>query len=155
MAQRKHPANKRDRRDEPFDPAALAGAAVAAAISVHLSPGPYNFVSLAIGATLLSIIFAYENGRRRTFAQSAALATVSGLVALLPVGLSIELWLGHGNLDGALNEFRNARESRVDSWMLLVAWAVITGCILVFDLLRQFSSARTDGTAPDAAGSTS
>ena len=123
------------RRDEPFDPAALAGAAVAGAIAVQINPGPYNVMSVVIGATLLTIISAYENNRRRGLRQSCALGAVAGFVALLPVGFCLEWWLGRRNLNGICKEAGGG--SRVPPCMLWAAWLIIAVSVVVVDVMAQ------------------
>jgi hypothetical protein len=123
--------NHRATERQPFDPAALAGAVVAGAIAVYMSPGPYNLMSIVIGGTLLSIIAAYEYGRRRDWPQTVALGAVVGFVGLLPVGLCLEFFLGHGSLAGDCRG--DACESRVEPWMLFVVWAILVAAVVARD----------------------
>ncbi len=125
VARRKEQGEEQKHR-EPFDPAALAGAAVAAAIAVTISPGPYDVLSVVIGATLLAIIGAYEQGRRRNLSQSAAMGTVIGLVAILPAGYLLEL---------LFPRFTSAPRSL--SWSLAGVWLVIALVVVRYDRSRQ------------------
>jgi hypothetical protein len=86
--------------DQSFDSAALAGATLAATISVLGAPGPFKYMSAVTGLTLLAIIFAYESGRRRTLLQSVAVSMTMALAALLPAATALELCYGHGSLVG-------------------------------------------------------
>src|SRR5688572_7865520 len=71
------------RNDGGIDPAALAVASLAAAVSVIAPPGPYGPASMMIGATILVVIFAYDVAPRRTLSQSIAFGGVCALMSLL------------------------------------------------------------------------
>ena len=130
-------AESNRRRDEGFDPAALAGTAVAAAIAVSINPGPYNGMSFVIGMTLLAIIFAYERGRPRNWRQNLALATVTGFVSLLLVGLFLEWWLPSSRFHEVCRQADGHGGSCVQPWMLVTAWSVISVISFVLDLYVQ------------------
>ncbi len=74
-----------------IDPAALATASLAAAISVVAPPGPYAPGSMIIGATILLFIFAYDKDPDRSRSQHLAFSAVCALITLLVLGYPLEL----------------------------------------------------------------
>jgi hypothetical protein len=74
------------RNDGGIDPAALAVASLAAAVSIIAPPGPYGPASMMIGATILVVIFAYDVAPRRTLSQSIAFGGVCALISSLALG---------------------------------------------------------------------
>jgi hypothetical protein len=61
-------------KHQTIDPAALAGAALAAAITLFVDPGPFVPLSAIIGITLLLILLSYELTRSRNFFSTVPLA---------------------------------------------------------------------------------
>ncbi len=62
-----------------IDPAALAAATLAAGLSLMLSEGPWDPWSMAIGTTLLLLLFSYDQSPVRTWWQTAAFASVAAI----------------------------------------------------------------------------
>ncbi|MDN3922484.1 hypothetical protein [Roseateles violae] len=128
----------------PYDAAALAGAALAGALAAAVNPGPYDIFSAIISVTILLVIWAYERGRNRDFAQSLALAAVVAFVSLLLLGLPLELLAGQGSLDGVCalgngNCRPNEYETAVPDWWLALTWIAVTAIVTAVDLQRQKS----------------
>jgi len=73
-----------------IDPAALAAASLAAAVSVMAPEGPYKPMGVVIGFTIAVLIFAYDIDPYRTKVQSAAFAMVVSLVLCLVYGYIAE-----------------------------------------------------------------
>lgn len=73
-----------------IDPAALAAASLAAAVSVMAPEGPYKPMGMVIGFTIAVLIFAYDIDPNRTRVQSAAFAMVVSLVLCLVYGYIAE-----------------------------------------------------------------
>lgn len=94
------PPNDRGGRDRTTDSAALAGTALAGVLAVMMEKGPYDWLNLVVGLTLLLIIFGYERDHFRTTRQSVALAAVCALCSLLIFGVLIEFYLGGCSLKG-------------------------------------------------------
>lgn len=114
------------------DPAALAAAVLAGALSVFLAPGPYGYFSLIIGFTLLALLIGYEWTKIRNVGQSIAYATVLSLCSMLVLGVLAEFYLGHGSLEGVKNA-NGAAESRVDDWTLFIIWLLGSVVALALD----------------------
>ena len=74
-----------------IDPAALAVASLAAAVSVMAPPGPYAPGSILIGATILLFIFAYDKEPDRNPFQRLAFSAVCALITILMFGYPLEL----------------------------------------------------------------
>jgi hypothetical protein len=73
-----------------IDPAALAVAALAAAVSVIAPPGPYGPACMMIGATILCVIFAYDVEPSRGRGKNLAFSAVCALISLLTLGFLLE-----------------------------------------------------------------
>lgn len=125
---------------QPVDAAALAASALAGALAVYIEPGPFDWMSLITGTTLLSVIVAFQYNKCRTVGQSWAYGTVIAFVFLLIGGFVLELLYGHGSLAGVCrlkeeckpNEF----ESRVGSFELSILWLFVA--VGVFWLDRRY-----------------
>lgn len=140
--------------DRKVDPAALAGAVLAATLAVQIEPGPYDLINFIQGATLLLLLFAYVLDGKRSVVQSAAAAAVVALVALLLAGPLWELFHGGGYFTGKPRAdcvfdpiTRKPRadcvfDTAVTDCELFVSWAGIGVLIWAGDLLYQWR--RTD-----------
>lgn len=73
-----------------IDPAALAAASLAAAVSVLAPEGPYKPLGAVIGLTIAMLIFAYDIEPVRTGWQSLAFSMVVSLVLCLVFGYVVE-----------------------------------------------------------------
>jgi hypothetical protein len=73
-----------------IDPAALAIAALAAAVSVIAPPGPYGPACMMIGITILWVIFAYDVEPHRGPGKNLAFSAVCALISLLALGFPLE-----------------------------------------------------------------
>jgi hypothetical protein len=73
-----------------IDPAALAAASLAAAVSVLASAGPYAPGSMFIGVTILSLIITYDVDPHRSAGQSFAFSAVAGMITALMLGYPLE-----------------------------------------------------------------
>jgi|SRR6185369_2230359 len=114
-------------RHQTIDPAALSGAAIAAALAVFSVPGPFTPMNFVVGVTLLEILFTYELRRYRNNWQNLAFGAVSGLCALLIVGFATEFYRGALRTDYLAELIKEPRTSRVSEWYLLIWWLVLTG----------------------------
>src|SRR5437763_68131 len=80
----------RTRKKGEIDPAALAVAALAAAVSVIAGLGAYTPRCSMIGITILFVIFGYDFEPHRAWRESLAFSAVCGLVTLLVFGYPLE-----------------------------------------------------------------
>ncbi len=80
----------RIRKKGEIDPAALAVAALAAAVSVIAGLGAYTPRCSMIGVTILFVIFGYDFEPHRAWRESLAFSAVCGLVTLLVLGYPLE-----------------------------------------------------------------
>jgi hypothetical protein len=72
------------------DPAALVGAAVAAAIAIFVEPGKYTVGTTALGLTLLLLLHVYDRENSIARPQLFAFGAVWALCMLLTLGVIIE-----------------------------------------------------------------
>lgn len=114
------------------DPAALAAAVFAAALTTLTPEGPFAVLTAIIGVTLLLIVCSYEYCRKRYFWQNVAFGAVCALVSLLLYGFIREA-LEAGNFDTTLNapvEVNPAGEkiikSRIANKEIAVVWALLS-----------------------------
>jgi hypothetical protein len=107
-----------------IDPAALAGAALAATITLFVAPGPFVPLTAIIGTTLLLILLSYELRRPRTFFQCYAFGSVCAFCGLLAVGFGIEGWRVHWSVE-EWERLMNLEESCVEFWDLTLAWVIL------------------------------
>jgi hypothetical protein len=130
-------------RQQTIDPAALAGAATAAALAVFLQAGPFYPLNGCFGISLLAILLTYELKRYRTRWQSVAFGAVCALCALLVVGFVTEYWKGGWNSNYWV-ELEKNKESLVSQWELFFWWlaltVVFTGLGVVFAISPPQSS---------------
>ena len=73
-----------------IDPAALAVASLASAISVVAQPGPYGPASTMIGVTILAVIFGYDAEPDRSWRASIGFSAACALISLLALGYPLE-----------------------------------------------------------------
>jgi hypothetical protein len=118
-------------RHQTVDPAALAGAATAAALAVFMEPGPFYPLNGIFGFSLLAILLTYELKRYRKGWQNLAFGAVCALCALLVVGLVAEFWKA-GWASEYWVELEKTKESRVHQWTLFFWWLGLT---VAFSLL--------------------
>lgn len=85
------PAKEQVERRGGIDPAALAAASLASAVSTLAQSGPYTLVTSVLGITILLLVLAYDIDPHRNWFQSVAYSCVSGLTTLLAVGYLLEL----------------------------------------------------------------
>jgi len=115
----------------PTDVAALAGGAVATAISLAASSGAYDWLSLVTSSSLLLIIFAYVWPHKRNRLQSFAAAGAIAISAIPGVGFILE----------TLFELNGRRASVGDSLVnpafLAAAWLGITSFGAWWDIRHQ------------------
>jgi hypothetical protein len=101
-----------------IDPAALAAASLASAISTIAQPGPYTLVSLMVGATILILVLAYDVEPKRSSFQSLAYSAVVSLTAVLAIGYPLELF--YSTLSG------NQSESAVPQVASFILWLIFS-----------------------------
>ncbi|MDE1546914.1 hypothetical protein PTW32_15970 [Dechloromonas agitata] len=77
-----------------IDPAALAAATLASAVSTIAQSGPYTPISSVVAISILCVILAYDVDASRTSAQSFAYSAVLALTATLGLGYPLELIFG-------------------------------------------------------------
>lgn len=82
-----------------IDPAALAAATLAGAISLMGPAGPYLPPSMVMGGTLLALLYGYDYHPDREARQSLAFSAVSGLCWMLFLGFPLEYIFSRGRLD--------------------------------------------------------
>jgi hypothetical protein len=73
-----------------IDPAALAAATLAGALSLMGPEGPYKPPSMVMGGTLLTLLYGYDFEPDRGKRQSVAFSAVSGLCWMLFLGFPLE-----------------------------------------------------------------
>ena len=122
------PSNLKKRRGG-IDPAALAAASLAAAVSVIAPPGPYGPPSFAIGATILLLITSYDIDPHRSATQSLAYAAVIGLVSMLMLGFPLECLFASPENDrfGRLfaEKAGDIGHSEVPPYVVLLGWILV------------------------------
>ena len=127
-----------------IDPAALAAASLAVAISAIAPPGPYGPGSTMIGATILFLIFAYDEDPHRSWQQSVAFGAVCALISLLVIGYPLEyMWATDKvkRLDALFYEPKKDNPySEIPPVLILVSWLVMTGVYAWTDRRRPSNS---------------
>ncbi|MBL8355472.1 MAG: hypothetical protein JNM01_11635 [Delftia acidovorans] len=108
-----------------IDPAALAAASLASAVSTLAQSGPYTLVTSVLGITILLLVLAYDIDPHRSRSQSVAYSCVSGLTTLLAVGYPLELACAWLYLPGS--------GSTLPQWMHFVVWVVFSLAYFLYD----------------------
>jgi hypothetical protein len=85
-------SKEQQKRRGGIDPAALAAASLASAISTIAQPGPYTPVTAVLGLTILFVVLAYDIDPHRTRFQSLAYSCVAALTTTLAAGYPMELY---------------------------------------------------------------
>lgn len=111
-----------------IDPAALAAASLASAISIMAQPGPYTQLSLVVGFTILVLIMSYDVDPQRTFFQSVAYSSVIGLTIALASGYPLEALMRTNNLC-------DPKDSAVSDLAITAIWILFTCIFLTLDRL--------------------
>lgn len=109
-----------------IDPAALAAASLASAISTIAQPGPYTPITMVVGLTILAVVLAYDVEAFRTKFQSFAYSAAAGLTATLALGYPFEVY-SQNYID------YNPTSSTVPQWVTVLAWLCFTAAFYVFD----------------------
>lgn len=73
------------------DPAALATASVAAIVSVMVAEGPFNSLSLAIGVTILLVLFVHDAEPQRSRRESLHVSAVTAFGLMMLAAFPLEL----------------------------------------------------------------
>ena len=124
-----------------IDPAALAAATLAAAISAIAPPGPYSPIGMMIGATILVLVAAYDVDPHRSRLQSSAFAAVCGLILLLTLGFPLEIVSAKypgSRFDALLKEPEADNPfSEVRPYVALLFWLGATAIIFAIDRRRS------------------
>jgi hypothetical protein len=114
-------------RLQTIDSAALAGAAIAGALTVFSAPGPYVPLNGVVGLTLLILLLTYEPRRYRSDWQNLAFGGVCALCALLVVGFVTEFWESGWHWAYWVELEKEPRRSNMNYWFLSVGWLLLTG----------------------------
>jgi len=124
-----------------IDPAALAIASLAAAVSVIAPPGPYGPRCLIIGVTIICVVLGYDVEPSRKWPQSLAFSAACSLILLLALGYPMELCFAalkatrlHTSFAAALPE--DAKHSGVPSLFIFYLWGVNMCLCLRWDIKR-------------------
>lgn len=129
-----------------IDPAALAVASLAAAISAIAPPGPYGPGSIMIGLTILAVIFGYDKSPARDWRETLAFSAACALISLLALGYPLEYVFTsdrakrygilfheiHGDID----------YSEVPPWCVISVWLAMTLLYVLLDRWRVRRSKR-------------
>lgn len=141
-----------------IDPAALAAASLAVAISAIAPPGPYTPTSMMIGATILVLIFAYDEDPHRSGWEHVAFGAVCALVSLLVIGYPLEYICATDKarrLGAFLHEIEDdLKYSEIPPWLVLVLWLGMTGMYILIDK-RWLSKRAPENDTSAQASSTS
>jgi hypothetical protein len=123
-----------------IDPAALAAATLAAAISAIAPAGPYGPIGMMIGATVLVLILAYDVDPNRNWAQSLAFGAVCGLILLLTFGFPLEIASATDSVKRLRVLLKEPEAdnpfSEVRPYVALLFWACSAAAIFSFDRIR-------------------
>lgn len=133
--------------DHGVDPAALAAAVFAAAVTSYSEEGPFVPFSLVIGITLLLIVCSYEFCRERSFWKNLAFGAVCALVSLLIYGFVREMWKAGWHLKTWIDAEGNlVRDTRVSPDELVIAWGILTAIFAFIGYLgSQKAKSKKDG----------
>lgn len=121
-----------------IDPAALAAASLASAVSTIVQPGPYTPVTLIVGLTILFVVMAYDIEAYRSTFQSMAYSAVLSMTSILASGYPLELYF-HSSTPVTIDPVTSAAnclqcvppaapnspsESAVPALVSLAGWAI-------------------------------
>lgn len=115
-----------------IDPAALAGATLAGAVSIFGPEGPYKPPSIIIGVILIAILTAYDIEPFRDSLQSIAFSAVFGLAIILSLGAILEVFFGWCYPD---HKKENPTISVIPDLVIFLVWGV--GTISTFYIDRN------------------
>ncbi|HEX2331574.1 MAG TPA: hypothetical protein VHI32_00225 [Burkholderiales bacterium] len=101
-----------------IDPAALAAATLAAAVSVISPPGPYNPGSSLIGVVVLAVIVGFDHEPIRHRGESFAYSSVFGLILWLAIAYPVEIVFSGVNDIGNLHGL-DAVKARIEMLFVL------------------------------------
>jgi hypothetical protein len=133
-----------------IDPAALAVAVFAGALSVFAPQGPYSPGSILTGLTLLFVILGYDVNPHRNLYQSIAYGAVFGLVCILIIGYPLEiLWADDKvkRLHILFKEIPSDDEQKFSSippLAILVLWVLLSAAMCSYDRYRAKQSQSTE-----------
>lgn len=120
-----------------IDPAALAAATLAPAISTIAQPGPYGPTSIILGVAVLLLIFGYDIDPYRSTRQSLAFASVVALNAVLALGYPMECIFSPYPLDrlhDLLHDPKTAQNfSEVPPLVAIAVWGGLTAIVWFYD----------------------
>jgi hypothetical protein len=108
-----------------IDSAALAGASIAASLTIFSAPGPYYPINGIFGVTLLTILLSYELKRYRQGWQNVAFGMVCGLCSLLIIGFLSEFYLSGLDLK-YWEKLQEPLKSNVGTWYMFFCWIALT-----------------------------
>lgn len=123
MNDKNQTSNSQNKRVGGIDPAALAAASLAAAVSTLAQTGPFTTLSVVFGITITLIIFAYDVDADRTFSQSIAFGCAAGLPIALGLGYVFQ------SCEDLLPEF-------FLNHYLAIVWLEASLIVLFFELFR-------------------
>jgi len=112
-----------------IDPAALAAATLAGAISLMGPAGPYEPPSMVMGGTLLALLYGYDVHPYRRAPQSLAFSAVSGLCWMLFLGFPLEYFFSGRNLDSKVDH--------IPAYVPIVVWLLFGLGTFLFDIYRS------------------
>jgi hypothetical protein len=139
-----------------IDPAALAAASLAAAVSVIAPPGPYGPASIIIGLTMLLVVLGYDIDPDRTRRQSLAFSGVCALISLLVLGYPLEILWATSKLERLLVMLKERTDdhnySEVPPIFVLSLWLVLTAVFYSFDRRRSALKASQHRSTPRTGG---
>ena len=110
-----------------IDPAALAAATLAGALSLMGPEGPYKAPSMIMGGTLLALLYGYDFEPDRRKPQSVAFSAVSGLCWILFLGFPLEYYFSEMKVDDS---------DSIPPYVPFVVWFVAGGITFLIDRYR-------------------
>jgi hypothetical protein len=128
-----------------IDPAALAGVALAGALTVLAPSGPWAPGGMIVGLTLLGFVWGYDVDPQREPRQSWAFAVVVGLIGTLMIGYPLEIMFSPKPFETfkiLLHEPRLEQHfSDVPPWVVVTLWAIVSFSVFRFDRRRSTKGA--------------
>ncbi len=131
----------------PTDVAALSAGVTAIAVSMFLTPGPYDPTGALVSLTLLAVIYAYIGRHDRTHSQSAAVASLVGIICMPLTGFAVELYLAPyplaliNHTDPLNCKTMGCRpESAVANGDILAGWLIFAILTFTYDRFRKRGS---------------